>query len=135
MPLSEAPRVSPGFLPKPHLFFLSKLIFPSKIVEKIKTRVLQSIFFFENHAVYETMWKNILEAGRLQMTIWSMRIACWITKATNTHSEYVIIILFQRQQWLRERTLILRCTYSACLVRKYKAFHAIKLRLGLACTN
>jgi hypothetical protein len=27
------------------------------------------------------------------MTIWRMRIACWIPKATNTHSEYVILTL------------------------------------------
>jgi hypothetical protein len=32
-----------------------------------------------------------------------MRFACWITKATDTHSEYVILIAFPRQQWLRER--------------------------------
>jgi len=24
------------------------------------------------------------------MTIWRKRIACWITRATNTHTEYVI---------------------------------------------
>jgi len=24
------------------------------------------------------MWKNIAEPGRLRMTIWRMRIACWI---------------------------------------------------------
>ena len=28
------------------------------------------------------------------MAIWPMRIASWITKATNTHSEYVILIAF-----------------------------------------
>jgi hypothetical protein len=28
-----------------------------------------------------------------------MRFACWITKATDTHSEYVILIAFPRQQW------------------------------------
>jgi len=33
------------------------------------------------------MWKNIVERGRAQMTIWRMRIACWIPKATNTHSK------------------------------------------------
>jgi hypothetical protein len=26
------------------------------------------------------------------MTIWSMRITCWLTKATDTHSEYVILV-------------------------------------------
>jgi len=35
------------------------------------------------------VWKNIVEPGRPQMTIWRVRIACWIPKATNTHSQYV----------------------------------------------
>ena len=51
-------------------------------------------FFFENRAVYEIRWKNFAERGRPQMTIWRMLIACWITKATDTHSEYVILIAF-----------------------------------------
>jgi len=41
------------------------------------------------------MWKNNVEPDRPQMTIWGMRIACWILKATNTHPEYVILIAFQ----------------------------------------
>ena len=32
-----------------------------------------------------------------------MRFACWITKTTDTHSEYVILIAFPRQQLLGER--------------------------------
>ena len=31
-----------------------------------------------------------------------MRIACWVAKATDTHSEYVILIAFPRQQWFYE---------------------------------
>jgi len=31
---------------------------------------------------------------------------------THTHSEYVIIVAFPRQHWLRERTSLLRYTYS-----------------------
>jgi len=31
-----------------------------------------------------------------------------MNKATNTHSEYVIVIAFALQGWLRERALILR---------------------------
>jgi len=31
-----------------------------------------------------------------------MRLAYWITKATDTHWEYVIVIAPPRQQWLRE---------------------------------
>jgi hypothetical protein len=34
--------------------------------------------------------------------IWHMHIACWIAKATETHSEYVILITSPRQQWLPE---------------------------------
>jgi len=48
--------------------------------------------FFENRAVYWLMWINIGEADRRQMTIWRMRIACWIPKAANTHSEFVMWI-------------------------------------------
>jgi len=39
-----------------------------------------------------------------------MRFACWIHKATGTHSEYVIFIAFLLQQNLHERAAILRYT-------------------------
>ena len=35
--------------------------------------------------------------------IWTMRFVCWITRATNTNLEYVILTAFLWQQWLRER--------------------------------
>jgi len=38
------------------------------------------------------------------------RFACWITKATETHSEYVVFNAFPRQQSLREYALMLGCT-------------------------
>jgi hypothetical protein len=72
-------------------------------------------FFFENHAVYEIMWENIVEPGRPQTKIWRMRIACWMPKTTNRHSKYVILIGYPLQQWLHERALMLRYTYNACL--------------------
>jgi hypothetical protein len=57
--------------------------------------VLFSIFFFfENPSVYEIMWKNIVERSRQQMTIWRMRIACWIPTATNTKADCVILFDF-----------------------------------------
>ena len=43
-----------------------------------------------------------------------MPFARSITKATDTHSEYVIPIAFLRQQWLREHASILRL-YVHCL--------------------
>ena len=44
------------------------------------------------------MWKNVVERGRSQMTIWRMRIACWVPKATNAHTGCEILISFQLQQ-------------------------------------
>jgi hypothetical protein len=58
----------------------------------------------------------MVERGGLQMTIWRMRIACWVAKATNGHSEYVILFAFPLQQWLQERASMLRHTYVACRV-------------------
>jgi hypothetical protein len=75
-------------------------MFESKAVEKIETRLFVRQRLFENRAVYEISWKNILERGRPHVTIWRMRIACWIPKATNTHSQYVILMVFPLQQWL-----------------------------------
>jgi len=37
------------------------------------------------------MWKSNVETGRPEMIVWRMRIACWIPRGTNTHSEYVIL--------------------------------------------
>jgi len=93
-------------------------MFQTKVVEKIKTHILYEIAFFsENRAVYEIMWKNTVDPDRRQMTIWRMRIACWITKATNTHthSQYVILTAFPRQQWLRERA-------STCVILTLPVF-------------
>jgi hypothetical protein len=74
---------------------------------------------FFNRDVYEIRWKNIVKLGTPHMTIWSMRIARWIPKATDTHSIYLILIAFSRQQWLRERALVLRYTYNACLANSH----------------
>ena len=62
------------------------------------------------------MWKNIVEPGRLQMTVWGMHIACWLPKATNAHLDYVIITAFAWQQWLHKRASMLHYIYSASLV-------------------
>jgi hypothetical protein len=60
--------------------------------------------------------KNMVEPASLQMTIWRMRLKCWIPKAADTQSKYVIFIAFPRQQQLREHAAILRYMYSACIV-------------------
>jgi len=53
--------------------------------------MFNDLFFPENHAVYEIMWKNTVERGRPQIIIWRIRIACWILKTTNAHIRYVIL--------------------------------------------
>jgi len=75
--------------------FLQWEFFPKIVVEKIKTCTLYSITLFRKSCVYEIMWKNTVEPDRSQMKIWRMRIACCIPKATNTHSEYVLVIALQ----------------------------------------
>jgi hypothetical protein len=56
------------------------------------------------------------------MTIWRMRIACWITKAANAHSEYGILIRPPLQQLVQSapqccviRTLPVMLNYCALL--------------------
>jgi len=77
-------------------------MFRTKVVEKLATHIFGSIMFFLSGAVYKVMWKNIVERGRPQMTIWRMCIACWILKTTNIQTVCVILIVFPLYQWLRE---------------------------------
>jgi hypothetical protein len=52
------------------------------------------------------------------MTIWRIRIECWIPEAINTHSEYVTATAFSLKQQLHKRELLLSYirTYIACLL-------------------
>ena len=93
-------------------------MFQAKVVEKIKTHILCSLTFFsKNYAIYEITWKNILELNRSQMPIRRMCIACWISRATYTHSEDVLLIAFPLQQWLHKRTSMLYYIYIAYFVK------------------
>jgi len=70
-----------------------------KIVKKIKT-ISHAIIFFQNRFVYELTLKNIVEPDRPQIATWSTRVACWINKATDKHSEYVVRRAFTLKQRL-----------------------------------
>jgi hypothetical protein len=50
------------------------------------------------------------------MTVWRMRSACWITRDINRHTGCEIRTAFPLQQWLHERTSMLRYKHIACLV-------------------
>jgi hypothetical protein len=64
---------------------------------------LCSLTFSENPADYEMVWKNWGRTGQAtnDSVILRMRFACSTTKDTDTQSEYVILMAFSRQMWLR----------------------------------
>ena len=64
------------------------------------------------------MWKNIVQPDRTQMTIWLVRVACCIVKATNTHTHTHTqnTQWFPLQQSSHELASMLRHTYNACPV-------------------
>ena len=64
--------------------------------ENQNTHFVLVIFFIENRTVCEIMWKNVVERGRQKMTIWCMRIACWIPKTTNSHTHNMLHSLLFR---------------------------------------
>ena len=70
--------------------------------------MIVSVFVFVRKKVIPG---NIL---KLLYTIRRNHFACWITKATNAYTEYVILIAFTRQQWLREGISLLHYTYMLC---------------------
>ena len=91
-----------------HFFIISRsVLLRVKSVSDYSCRRNQNTFcsqylFFKKkkgRVIYETMW-NTVQPDRRQVTIQCMRIACWIPKATNTNSEYVIITAFPLQQRL-----------------------------------
>ena len=92
-------------------------MFQTKFVEKVKTHILCAISFFDNRTVYEIRkcYSRAGEATDDNITR-RMLFACWITKAINTHSEYVILIACLMQLWLCELACMLRHTYIARLV-------------------
>jgi hypothetical protein len=86
-------------------------MFQAKVAEKIKTHTVYSNFLPKNRALNEIMWQNMVQTDRRQRTIRCMRDACWITKATDTHPEYVLFTALPLQQWLQERNSMLSYTY------------------------
>jgi hypothetical protein len=73
------------------------------------------------------MWGNVEQYGEPETpqmtTIRRMRIACWISKATD-----IVLIAFPRQQWLRERAPMLRYTFAAWLVPSSLALLGSRLK-------
>jgi hypothetical protein len=93
-------------------------MFQTEFVDKIKTYTLCSKFFSRKSC---RLRDNVEKYGTARQATDDnitrrMRFACWITKATDTHSGYVILIALPRQERLRERASMLRYTYTVRLV-------------------
>jgi hypothetical protein len=70
-----------------------------KILEKLKTHILCPITYFQKSC---RLWENKKQYGRVRHArydniIRCLRFACWIIKATDTHSEYLILTAFLLQ--------------------------------------
>ena len=96
-------------------FCLEWEMFQTKLYKNSKHAFYVKWSVLENRAVYEIMWKNIVESGRRLGTMWLMRIVCCVPKVTFAHPEYAMLIAFRQQQWLNKRSSMLRYTYIACL--------------------
>ena len=58
------------------------------------------------------MWKNVVESDTTgDNIIWSTGFACWIIKATDIHSEYVMFIAFSMA------TMVIRTCLIVSFVR------------------
>jgi len=78
-------------------FFLELEIFHTKIVGKIRTHKLCEINLISklDNDNADKYCRDGLATDDNKML--RMRFACWITKATDTRSEYVIFIAFPQQ--------------------------------------
>jgi len=94
-------------------------------MENKNTHFMYYNFFFSRKPcrLWDNM-ENMVEPGGPQMTVWRMRIVCWILKSLNTHWGCVILIAFSLQQLLYERA-------SALHVALY--VHGLSWRLPIPC--
>jgi hypothetical protein len=116
-----------------HLWqYFAKLLlvrnFLEKVVEKIKTHILCSITFFRKLCC---LWDNVEKCGGAREatnddTIWRLRVACWISKGTcthtptrlgtRTHTQICNIYCFSTAAMIRERASLLRYRYTLCVL-------------------
>jgi hypothetical protein len=76
-------------------FFLEWEQFRTKFADNYKAHILCSVQFFQKSC---RLWDNGKKFGTAKdathANTWRLHFACWITTATTTHSEYVILIVF-----------------------------------------
>ena len=77
-------------------YFQNKSVSDESYRENQNTHFMYNNFFFEKSCRLRdnAKKKNIVQPDMIQMAIRRMHFACWISKATNTPSEYVILTAF-----------------------------------------
>jgi hypothetical protein len=78
-------------------------MFRTKVVEKNRNIFIFNNIFSPKIVQFMRYVKKYCRAGKATDDVWRMRFACWIPKATDTHSEYVVVIAFSTAT-LVERT-------------------------------
>ena len=84
-----------------HFMFNNFFFFDNRIVlEEALDLSFDRLLMMMNRVVYEIMWKKkvVRSEHATEDIIRRTRFACWLTKATDTHSVYVMHISFARQQ-------------------------------------
>jgi hypothetical protein len=109
-------NLTPGKYPKENIQV-------SEHGENLKSRMFYvERIFPESRTVYRIMWKKYRRARKAthDNILRCIRIACWLTKCTNTHPEYVISIAFSRKHRLHERAAVSRLYlhYLSCSTYK-----------------
>jgi hypothetical protein len=79
--------------------FLEWEVFQTKVIEKIKTRVMFSTFFSENRSFFGVMWKNMVEHIGQRWQYNKAYGPCILDKYskntdifTHTHTQYLVRI-------------------------------------------
>jgi hypothetical protein len=93
-------------------------MFQIEVLEKIKTHILCAVALRKSYRLLDNVEKYGLAR---EATDDHMAYAhCMpVSKATNTHSEYVILVGLPLQKLLHEHASTFRYTYSASLVKVY----------------
>ena len=99
--------------------FLEWEIFQRNVVEKINTHVVCSINFSHKSC---RLWDNVKKYGTTRQAtdnniIRHMLFACWINKATNAQSEYLIRLLFYSNIYHTASQYYAYSTFSAWFIQ------------------
>ena len=117
-----------------HLLYLAEFFLRWDVSDK-RCRENQNARFMFNNFLEKSwrLWGNVGKCSEAtdENIIQRMRFACWITKATDARSLYVILIAFPRQHLFRESAAVSRYTCIAYLVVFCSALREQRTRHGL----